>query len=75
MPEYPEFSQGEGLLRGAKQLSEFIFGTQDRWREVYPMVPELPIFTLAGKLTARPSSLARAITDCERASMSKSEAP
>jgi hypothetical protein len=38
------------------------------------MVPELPIFMLAGKLTARPSSLARAITKRERESMRKSEA-
>jgi len=73
MPEYPEFSEGEGLLRGAKRIAQFLFGTKDKWREVYPMVPELPIFMLAGKLTARPSSLARAITERERASARKSE--
>jgi hypothetical protein len=69
MPEYPEFSEGEGLLRGAKRISQFLYGTEDQWRSVYPMVGELPIFMLAGKLTARPSSLARAITERERASM------
>jgi hypothetical protein len=74
MPEHPEFSEGEGLLRGAKRIAQFLFGTKDKWREVYPMVPELPIFMLAGKLTARPSSLARAITKRERESMRKAEA-
>ena len=73
MVEYPEFSEGEGLLRGAKRIARFLFGTEDKWREVYPMVPELPMFMLAGKLTARPSSLARAITERERTSMRKSE--
>jgi hypothetical protein len=69
MSEYPEFSAGEGLLRGAKRISQFLFGTEAEWRSIYPMVDELPIFMLAGKLTARPSSLARAITERERACM------
>jgi hypothetical protein len=38
------------------------------------MAGELPIFRLAGKLTARPSSLARAITERERASMAAQHA-
>ncbi len=71
MPEYFEFCEGEGLLRGARRIARFIFGTEDEWRAIYPMAraSELPIFMLAGKLTARPSSLARAITERERASM------
>ena len=69
MPENPEFCEGEGLLRGARRISQFLFGTEDEWRSVYPMVGELPIFRLAGKLTARPSSLARAITEREAASV------
>jgi hypothetical protein len=73
MPDYPEFSEGEGLLQGAKRIAQFLFGTQDKWREVYPMVPELPIFMLAGKLTARPSSLARAVTEREREGIRKTE--
>jgi hypothetical protein len=69
MPEYPEFSEGEGLLRGAPAIAQFIFGTEERAKEVYPLARDLPIFRLAGKLTARPSSLARAITEHERASV------
>ena len=69
MLENPEFYEGEGLLRGARRISQFLFGTEDEWRSVYPLARELPIFRLAGKLTARPSSLARAITERERASV------
>jgi hypothetical protein len=39
MPEHPEFSEGEGLLRGAKRIAQFLFGTKDKWREVYPWFP------------------------------------
>jgi hypothetical protein len=67
MREYPEFSEGEGLLRGAPAIAQFIFGTVERAKEIYPLARELPIFRLAGKLTARPTSLARAITEHERA--------
>ena len=69
MAEYPEFRGGEGLLRGARQISQFLFGTEDEWRSVYSIVGDLPIFPLAGRLTARPSSLAREITERERAAM------
>jgi hypothetical protein len=57
---------GERLLRGARRISQFLFGTEDEWRSVYPLVGELPIFRLAGKLTARPSSLTKAISERER---------
>lgn len=67
MPEIQEFHEGEGLLRGARRISQFLFGTEDEWRSVYSLARDLPIFRLAGKLTARPASLARAITEKERA--------
>jgi hypothetical protein len=65
MPENPEFCEGEGLLRGARRISQYLFGTEDEWRTVYSLARDLPIFRLAGKLTARPSSLARAISERE----------
>jgi hypothetical protein len=78
MPDHPDFSAGEGLLRGARNIAKFIFGeepTEQQTRSVYSMVPDLPIFHLAGMLAARPSSLARAITDRERAKESPQVAP
>jgi hypothetical protein len=61
------------LLRGARRIARFIFGTEDKWKEIYPLARDLPIFRLAGKLTARPNSLSRAITERERASMADRE--
>jgi hypothetical protein len=62
-----EFQEGE-LLRGARAIAKFLFRNEGRHREIYPLAEtgELPIFTLNGRLTARTSSLARAIIDQER---------
>jgi hypothetical protein len=70
MPEHPEFSEGEGLLRGARRIARYIYGrepTREETRSVYSMVRDLPIFHLAGMLAARPNSLARAISAREQA--------
>jgi hypothetical protein len=67
MSEPREFCEGEGLLRGARRISRFIFGTEEEWRAVYSMARDLPIFRIAGTITARPQSLARAITEHEQA--------
>jgi hypothetical protein len=64
--DLPPFREGEGLLRGARRISMFLFGNEDEWRAVYSLAGDLPIFRLAGRLTARPSSLARAISKRER---------
>lgn len=69
MPDFPEFCEGEGLLRGARRISQFIFGTEEEWRSVDSLAHDLPIFRLAGKWAARPSSLTKAISERERASM------
>ena len=76
MAEPPEFSAGEGLLRGARSIAHFVFGNEDEWRKVYAIAEsgELPIFRLGGRLAARPSSLARAITERERAAMKETAA-
>ena len=66
MSETREFCEGEGLLRGARRISQFIFGTENQWRAIYSMAGDLPIFRIAGSLVARPQSLARAITERER---------
>jgi hypothetical protein len=73
--DLPPFREGEGLLRGARRISLFLFGTEEEWRAVYPLVGELPIFRLAGRLTARPSSLARAISKRERESIRRAASP
>ena len=43
MPDFPEFCEGEGLLRGARRISQFIFGTEEEWRSVDSLAHQLPI--------------------------------
>jgi hypothetical protein len=65
--DFGEFREGE-LLRGAKAIAAYLFKDESRHREIYPLAEtgELPIFILNGRLTARTTSLARAIIEEER---------
>ena len=58
------------LLVGAEAIAEYLYGDPGQRRRVYYLAEkhELPIFTLGGKLTARPTTLTRAIEDRESAS-------
>jgi hypothetical protein len=34
------------VLRGTKAIAEFVFGTPDAWRQVYPLRVELGLFKM-----------------------------
>jgi hypothetical protein len=55
------------LLRGARELAGYIFGSEDHHRAVYAMARELPIFMMGGRLCGYTRSLERAIAEKEAA--------
>lgn len=59
------------LLRGAKEISEFLFGTDGECRKVYHLAEtsQIPIFRLGSLLCARKSVLMEWIASQERRGM------
>lgn len=59
------------LLRGAEEISEFLFGTRDQRRKVYHLAEttKLPVFRLGSLVCARRSVLMEWIASQERRGM------
>ena len=59
------------LLRGAEEISEFLFGTRSQRRKVYHLAEtsKLPLFRLGSVLCARRSVLMEWIANQERRGM------
>jgi hypothetical protein len=55
------------LLRGARELAGYIFGSEDQHRSVYNLAGELPLFMMGGRLCGYTESLERAIAEKEAA--------
>jgi hypothetical protein len=53
------------LLRGARELAGYIFGSEDHHRSVYNLAGELPIFMMGGRLCGYTQSIERAIAEKE----------
>ena len=53
------------LLRGARALAGYIFGSEDRFRSVYGLAGELPLFLMGGRLCGYTGSIERAIAEKE----------
>jgi hypothetical protein len=49
------------LLLGAKAISEFMFGTEEKAKVIYPLREELGLFYLGGKIAARRNKLRQRI--------------
>jgi hypothetical protein len=49
------------LLRGARELANYIFGDEAQHRSVYNLAGELPLFMMGGRLCGYTASLERAI--------------
>jgi hypothetical protein len=49
------------LLVGGRAISMFLFGTEERWRTIYPLREELGLFDLGGKIAARREKLRQRI--------------
>jgi hypothetical protein len=62
---HPEFAQD--LLRGADEITEFLFGDRKLRRRVYHLAAtsNLPVFKLGSVICARKSVLLKWITDQE----------
>ena len=57
-----------GALRfGGRAISMFLFGTEEKWRGIYPLREELGLFYLGGKIAARREKLRRRIEAKEAA--------
>ena len=59
------------LLRGAEEISEFLFGTRNQRRKVYHLAEtsKLPLFRLGSQLCARRSVLLKWIAEQETRGM------
>jgi hypothetical protein len=57
------------LLRGARALAGYIFGSEDHHRAVYGLAGELPLFMMGGRLCGYTGSLERAIAEKEADAM------
>ena len=57
-----------GLIRGAKQLSRFIFDDERQFKKIYGLKDELGLFRLAGQICGRPETITARIAERERAS-------
>jgi hypothetical protein len=55
------------LLRGARELAGYIFGSEDQHRSVYNLAGELPLFMMGGRLCGYAGSIERAIAEKEAA--------
>jgi hypothetical protein len=55
------------LLRGTRQLAEYVLGDEGLWRSMYAIAPELPIFKLGNKLSGYTGSLDAALAAKEAA--------
>ena len=53
------------LLVGGRAISLFLFGTEERWRTIYPLRDELGLFYLGGKVAARRDKLRERIEAME----------
>jgi len=57
-----------GLIRGAKQLSSFIFGDESQFKKIYGLKDQLGLFRLNGQICGRPETITARIAERERAS-------
>lgn len=51
------------LLRGARAIASHVYGSEEHWRSIYNVVPELPIFLLSGLLCAYDTELDAAMAN------------
>jgi hypothetical protein len=56
-----------GMLRGAKPLAGFIFGDEDKFKNVYPLKNKLGLFYLNGRICGLPEHIATRIAELEAA--------
>jgi hypothetical protein len=55
------------LLRGARELAEYIFGDEKYWRSIYTVGPELPLFMMGGMISGYTVSIDAALARKEAA--------
>jgi hypothetical protein len=55
------------VLIGARAISQYIFGTEEKWKQVYPLRRQLGLFRLGGKIAGRPKTIAARIAAEEAA--------
>ena len=55
------------LLRGAKEIARFIYGSETEWRSIATLQRELPIFRLGGRVVAYRDALDSAMKAKEKA--------
>jgi hypothetical protein len=55
-----------GLLFGARELAGYIFGSEKKWRKVYPLKRELGLFRLRGQICGRPETISQRIAEREK---------
>ena len=54
-----------GLIRGAKQLSRFIFDDERHYKKIYGLKEELGLFRLNGQICGRPETIVARIAERE----------
>jgi hypothetical protein len=62
-----ETSEHLDLLIGARAISRFLFGTEEKAKAVYPLRQQLGLFFLGGKIAARRDKLRQRIEAKEAA--------
>jgi hypothetical protein len=60
-----------GLLRGAKQLADFIFDDKGQFKKVYGLKEELGLFRLNGQICGRTKTITARIAEREAKTAAK----
>ena len=45
------------VLIGARAISQYLFGTEEKWKQIYPLRRQLGLFRLGGKIAGRPKTI------------------
>ena len=68
-----ETSENLDLIVGARAISAFLFGTEEKAKAIYPLRKHLGLFNLGGKIAGRRGTLRERIAAKEAAAAAKAE--